>query len=121
MTYKDFRTLYGQATEYDDVDMYIAECGIQEITDKYYEELDEKLVNDLRLIYELSKTDLDGMRAILGISRSAMSREYGIPLRTMASWDTEAESGRRAADYLVQLIAYTVFMERGESYVMPQD
>lgn len=107
MTYKDFRVLYGQATEYTDFDMYLAECGIQQITDKYWDELDDKLVDDLRLIYDLSKMDFKDLRLKLGITQDAMFRAYGIPVRTINNWETEKRS---AAPYIIQLIAYTVFM-----------
>ncbi|MBO0423876.1 helix-turn-helix domain-containing protein [Enterococcus plantarum] len=104
MKYDLFATLYAEAQEYSNVEMYIAERGWQEWMDNYPS---EQLGNILTSIYELATTSLKEIRESRKISRAAFSRVYNIPVRTLEDWDTEK---RKITDYNKMLIAYTFFM-----------
>jgi len=105
MKYDLFATLYVEAQEYSNVEMYIAERGWQEWMDNYP---GEHLGNILTSIYELATTPLKEIRESRKISRAAFSRIYNIPIRSLEDWDTDK---RKIADYNKMLIAYTFFMD----------
>lgn len=103
--YPLFATLYEEAKEYDDIDIYIAERGWQEWMDNLNP---EDIVNILNLIYDLSNKNIEALRTILNISRPEFSRKYKIPLRTIEDWDYKK---REINSYILSLIAYTIFIK----------
>ncbi|MDO5572961.1 MAG: hypothetical protein Q4G60_03165 [bacterium] len=107
MKYDLFKKFYDEAKDYNDVDMYIAERGWQDWMDKYSPTDDaSKVAEILTRIYNLSKLSIRYLRSMLGLSQISFYETYGIPRRTLQDW----ESGdNKVADYLVALVAYTVF------------
>ncbi|PZL71699.1 hypothetical protein CI088_11905 [Enterococcus plantarum] len=104
MKYELFATLYAEAQEYSNAEMYISERGWQEWMNNYPE---KQLGHILSSIYDLAISSIKEIRESRKISRAAFSRMYNIPIRTLEDWDTEK---RKIADYNKMLIAYTFFM-----------
>ncbi len=102
MNYELFVKLYGEALEYSDIDLYIAERGWQEWMDKV-----NNPSNVLKLTYRLANQSCKDMRESAGYSRAALSRAYNIPIRTLEDWE---KGVRTPPVYLITLIAYT-FLE----------
>ena len=103
INYETFRRLYRDAVEQPNFDYYSAERGWQDWMD---DRDDTEVVDILQRVYDIAQLDFAGLRTLLGVSQATMARAYGIPLRTLESW----ESGERTpASYLRPLIAYTIF------------
>ena len=101
MKYELFVTLYNEALDYSDVDMYIAERGWQDWMGGY-----DNVGNILKTIYQLATSTLQENREMLGLSRAKFSRRYNIPVRTLENWDAGT---REAPEYVKILIDYTLF------------
>ena len=102
MKYELFVKLYGEALEYVDVDLYIAERGWQDWMDDF-----ENPGQILKSIYNLASMSVKDMRESKGFSRASFSRAYKIPLRSLENWDADVN---KAPDYVKMMIAYT-FLE----------
>ncbi len=102
MKYELFVTLYNEALEYSDVELYIAERGWQE----WMEDL-ENVGDVLKGIYDLANSKLVDNRQSIAPSRAEFSRMYDIPLRTLENWD----SGKTESPlYVKMLIDYSIYM-----------
>ncbi|MTD42448.1 hypothetical protein GIX45_28235 [Erwinia sp. CPCC 100877] len=104
MEYELFVTLYGEALEYDDVDMYIVERGWQDWMNDFEE---DKIGSLLSSVYDLAHKSLKDIRQDRNISRAAFSRLYKIPVRTLENWDSGTNM---LQPYVKMLIAYTLWM-----------
>lgn len=103
MTYELFSRLYDEASDYEDLEFYIAERGWQDWMDDYQEA--DVIADLLEKIYTFAKSDFKTLRIQSGYGIKAFSLAYGIPERTVQAW----EYGERApADYLTKLLAYTM-------------
>lgn len=102
MKYELFVKLYGEALEYVDVDMYIAERGWQEWMNDF-----ENHGEILNSVYSLANMTIKEMRESNGYSRAAFSRAYNIPIRTLENWDADVN---KMPNYVKMMIAYT-FLE----------
>lgn len=107
MEFELFATLYKEAKEYNDVDMFIAERAWQDWMDTYSA---EELGDLLKRVYAFAHMNLREMREEVGYSRKKFCDLYGIPVRTVENWDSGA---RQMPSRDLLLIAYTFFM-RGE-------
>ncbi|WP_429949414.1 helix-turn-helix domain-containing protein [Enterococcus sp. AZ101] len=105
MKYELFATLYQEALEYNDVEMYIAERGWQDWMDSFD---NDKLGVVLTAVYSLANMTIKEMRESKKMSRAQFSRVYNIPIRTLENWDAET---RKMTSYDKMLIAYTFFMD----------
>lgn len=105
MKYELFATLYQEALEYTDLDMFVAERGWQEWMDNFD---NDKLGDILTTIYALANMSIKEMRESKKMSRAQFSRIYNIPIRTLENWDGET---RKMTSYDKMLIAYTFFMD----------
>ena len=103
MKYELFTRLYGEALEYSDVDLYIAERAWQDWMDDY-----ENVGDVLKAIYQLAHSTLKETREKLKISRAEFSRKYNIPVRTLENWDAAKSE---APSYVKVLIDYTIFSD----------
>lgn len=103
MRYKLFLSLYSEALDYADADMYIAERGWQDWMSDYPE---ENLGTILQDIYFLANSDLKNVREEYGYSRAEFSRLFNIPLRSLENWDA---GYRKMPDYVKTLICYALF------------
>ena len=105
MKYNLFLTLYKEALEYSDIDMYITERGWQDWMDNYP---NKDLGTLLASIYNLAHKPLKAIRQERNISRAQFSRMYSIPIRTIENWD----GGKTTLnEYLKCLLCYTLFIE----------
>lgn len=105
MKFELFATLYKEALEYDDVDMFIAERGWQDWMDSY----DTDSIGDiLTTIYTLANEPIKEMRLNQKLSRAQFCRTYDIKTRTAEDWDSGA---RPIPDHTKMLVAYTFFMD----------
>lgn len=115
MKYKTFITLYGEAKEYTDAEMYVAERGWQDWMDEYSKTDDtgvlnaEVLTDWLFAIHELANANWIEKRKKMGISRAEMSRTYDIPIRTLEDWEAEKN---KPTVYTEALISYTILMDK---------
>lgn len=108
MTYKLFLSLYSEALDYADVDMFIGERGWQDWMDDYPT---EELATLMQEIYFLTNSDLKTIREKYGYSRAAFSRLFNIPIRSLEDWDA---SRRKMPDYVKALICYALFEGRDD-------
>lgn len=114
MKFKLFSKLFDEVKEYSDVDMYIAERGWQEWMDDYSSPDSSdasEIASILARIYELAHMDLGQLRSETRLSATAFSKLYGIPTRTMQSWEYKE---RRTPDYALRFISYAIFMDELE-------
>ena len=102
--YKTFIRLYGEALEYENLDLYLYERGWQDWMDSF--EPDE-VVEILNSIYRIARESLKDTRERSGYSRAEFSRAYNIPIRTLENWDKLNNS----PEYTEQLIKYSLFVE----------
>jgi hypothetical protein len=108
MTYKLFLSLYSEALDYADVDMFIGERGWQDWMDDYPT---EELATLMQEIYFLTNSDLKTIREKYGYSRAAFSRLFNIPIRSLEDWDA---GRRKMPDYVKALICYALFEGRDD-------
>ena len=60
------------------------------------------------LTTEDAKKDVRALRQKTGLSQAAFSEKYGIPKRSIESWET---GDRKAPPYVVSLLGYAVYCE----------
>lgn len=106
INYKTFTKLYKEASDYNDLDYYIAERGWEQWMDPF-EENPEIIINIISLIYQYSRESIKDIRKRLGYSRAQFSRTYQIPLRTLENWDVK----HNLPVYTEIIIKYTLFLE----------
>lgn len=110
MKYGLFLQLYEEATQYNDVENYIAERGWQEWMDDYGTPEDvSTIIGMLERIYQLAHMGIKEMRQMVSPSRAAFSRLYGIPDRTLQEWEY---GNNHMPEYTKKLIAHTLLEER---------
>lgn len=109
MTYEDFRHLTMDATEFDNVDDYIADVGGSVPSS----------VSDADLIRVLTDCYVYGndptaetIRKLSGLSQSEFARDYKIPKRTVENWEGHGASARTAPPYVLDLLAFAVVTSR---------
>ena len=108
MKYPIFARLYGEAREYERLDMYIAERGYQDWMDDFPE---EELSSILTEIYNISnKSTAETIKEYMEMCKNSSVGELGIPYRTLQNWYLGT---REPAPYLVCLIAYALFESGG--------
>ena len=105
MEYKLFNRLYNEALSYNEFEMYVAERGWQDWMEGYSA---DEIVAILQEIYSLAYCSVGELKK--GMSRVEFGRNYGIPIRTLEDWDA---GKRMPPNYVVALIAYTVFTDTG--------
>jgi len=106
-TYQNFRALILDAADCENEEQYVAEAGSSVAGD-----LDaEGIISILHLIWLYNDGGLAALRQALGLSRAALSREYGIPIRTLENWDAGVAEAPR---YVSDLIAYAILIDANE-------
>lgn len=114
MKFKLFAKLFDEAKEYGGIDMYVAERGWQEWMDDYSstESSDAtEVASILTRIYELAHMDISQLRTETKLSSNAFAKLYGIPTRTVQSWEYKE---RRTPEYALRFISYAIFMDKLE-------
>ena len=102
INFDTYRTLYGEAKTYDDIEMYIMERGWQD----WMDDMDADQIADLlRRIYTISRDGIGGMLETEGIKLTVLCRRYCIPYDSAQKW----RSGERhAPDYLMLLLGWAI-------------
>lgn len=97
LDFETFRTLYGEAKEYDNEERYIMERGWQEWMDDT-----DSAVDTLRKIYAIGKK---GFPALVQQYKTMkqMCNWMTIPYTTAQKWNN---GSREPAEYIIMLIAY---------------
>ena len=109
MTYQDFRRILLDASEFEDVEHYIAEVG-GSLPETIHDKDVIPLMSDL---YAFSREhSARCIREIAGLSQADFSREYKIPKRTLENWETNGQSSRTAPEYVLDMLAYAVICDK---------
>lgn len=103
--YTDFRRLLTDATEYKDLDAYIAEVGGSVPLDDV-----GKVVKLLTMIWDVVHAGLTirSLSAACDISVRRIALQYGLPTRTVENW---ASGDRNPPEWQLPLIAYAVMSD----------
>lgn len=105
LPYTQFVSLFADALEVTDYDMYIGERGWQEWMNDF--DLDT-IVKTLDLVRDISVKSFQELRKETGLSQVRMASAYGITRRTIENW----ESGIRVPpDHDRLLLSYVIFLE----------
>lgn len=104
MLYTDYTTYITEAKECASAAELLAQYGYP--ADSPY--TPDQLTHIFDVIYAVSRNDLSALRDLCGGNMSAMSRKYGIPLRTLQDW---IRGARRTPDYVTALIGYAEISE----------
>lgn len=99
MTYETYRNLVSDALNAENEEMFIAEQGWADWMDEYGEDTD-RLVSDMRNIYQVSHMTMIDLLSASGLTKAAFSRRFLIPLRTVENW----VSGIRPCPIYVRLM-----------------
>lgn len=104
-----FSTLFIEAEQYDNIDMYIAERGWQDWMNEYSNGTDvDRLSLVLSNIYNLAKMEIKEIRAFENLSQPKFCAIYRVKIRTLQDW----EYGNSAIpDAIKTLICYTIFIK----------
>ena len=104
ITYQNFRGLIHDAADCKTEDQYIAEAGSSVRAD-----LDaDEILAMLHWIWIYHTGGLAALRKELGLSRAALSREYGIPIRTLENWEAGVAN---APKYCIDFLVYAIFSD----------
>lgn len=99
MTYETYRNLVSDALNAENEEIFIAEQGWADWMDEYGEDTD-RLVSDMRNIYQVSHMTMIDLLSASGLTKAAFSRRFLIPLRTVENW----VSGIRPCPIYVRLM-----------------
>lgn len=104
ITYKNFHALVLDAADCSTEEHYVAEAGSSVRAD-----LDaDEILSMLRRIWIYHTGGLAAFRKDLGLSRAALSREYGIPIRTLENWEGGVAN---APKYCIDFLVYAIFSD----------
>jgi hypothetical protein len=87
-----FYNLVRAAAAARDEDTFIASLGCQAWMDDLYNGDTDRIVRDLRHIYEVANWSVRDLRKRAGLSQGKFADRFAIPLRTVVEWD----GGRRS-------------------------
>lgn len=109
MTYEDFRRLIMDASEFDNLDAYIAEVGGSVPTSVP----DTKVIQLLTDCYTYGRSHTAAtIRGLTSLSQAAFARAYLLPARTVENWEGHGASARTAPPYVLDLLAYAVITSK---------
>ena len=105
MKYNLFATLFNEAREYENFDMFLGERGWQDWMDDYTNSDD--IVSVMEEIYALGKkSTAEIVKDYKKMCSHSALGECEIPYRTLQNW---ALGTREPAPYVIALIAYAIF------------
>lgn len=105
LNYNDFYTLWGEATESSDREMYVSEWSTSDI---FYPDFDvdgpdmQEVAGALGNIWDVAHTSLYEMRKRSGMTQAGFSKLLCVPFRTVQNWEYH---GRRCPSYYRLMIA----------------
>ncbi|WP_373128039.1 helix-turn-helix domain-containing protein [Dielma fastidiosa] len=104
--YSTFLSLYKEALDHNDVELYIAELWYQEWWMKDY--TDNQIINVLETTFKIAKMNFAELRKLTGLSVSNLEIKYGISKRTYEKWESKE---REPSLYTKVLFSYALFLE----------
>ena len=109
MTYNDFRTIWYSALDYtaDQRDLYIAERGWQTWMDEFGDD-HAAIICALDIIHDIAHGGIKAIRAVTGLSQQAFGDAYGIPRRTIQTWEYDVSI---APLYVTMMIGFAVLSD----------
>lgn len=110
-TFESLRGLIMSAKDTKTIEEFLAEEGGALPSDKQYE--DWKSEEILRVIYSMRDgIDIKAVREVSGKSRREFCAAYGIPVRTMESWELSGSQSRKSTEYMNTLLLCDVLNSR---------
>lgn len=94
MTYKVFNSLIRDALEAENEEMFVAERGWQEWMDECEDDTDA-IVSDMQNIWDLAHLTIKEMRQRTGWTQAKFAERFGIPLKTLESWESGGSASSR--------------------------
>lgn len=109
MTYTDFRTAWASALDYtpDRRDLYRSERGTQSWTDEFGDD-HAAIICALDIIFDMAHRGIKAIRAVTGLSQQAFGDAYGIPRRTIQTWEYDIST---APLYVTMMIGFAVLSD----------
>lgn len=109
MTYTDFRTAWASALNYtaDQRDLYRSECGTQSWMDEFGGD-HAAIICTLNIIHDMAHRGIKAIRAVTGLSQQAFGDAYGIPRRTIQTWEYDIST---APLYVTMMIGFAVLSD----------
>lgn len=109
MRYNDFREIWFSALDYtdDQRNLYHNERGWQTWMDEYGED-SAAIIAVLDMIYAMAHGGCKAIRAITGLSQQAFGDAYGIPRRTIQTWEYDKST---APLYVTMMIGFAVLSD----------
>lgn len=109
MTYTDFRTVWASALNYtrDQRDIYRADHGWQSWMEEFGDDT-AAIICTLDIIYDIAHGGIKAIRAVTGLSQQAFGDAYGIPRRTIQTWEYDKST---APLYVTMMIGFAVLSD----------
>lgn len=105
MNYNIFATLFNEAREYNNFEMYLSERGWQDWMNDYADS--DEIVSVMEEIYALGKkSTAEIVKDYKEMCGHSILGECEIPYRTLQNWSLGT---REPAPYVICLIAYAIF------------
>lgn len=109
ISFSVYKQLYGEAKEYDNIDMYIMERGWQDWMDDMTA---DDIADLLRNIYTISRDGIKGLLSITGDNLTVFCRKYVIKYRTAQNWlSGNRDAKREAPEYTLMLLGFAVLSD----------
>ena len=109
MTYNDFRSIWYSALDYTDEqrDLYRAERGWQAWMDEFGDD-HVAIICALDIIHDMAHRGIKAIRGVTGLSQQAFGDAYGIPRRTIQTWEYDVST---APLYVTMMIGFAVLSD----------
>ena len=109
MTYNDFRNIWLSALDYtpDQRDFYRSERGWQTWMEEFGDDT-VAIICTLDIIHDIAHGGIKAIRAVTGLSQQAFGDAYGIPHRTIQTWEYDIST---APLYVTMMIGFAVLSD----------
>ena len=109
MRYNDFREIWFSALDYTEEqrDLYINERGWQTWMEEFGDDT-AAIVRALDCVYDMAHGGIKAIRGVPGMSQQAFGDAYGIPRRTIQTWEYDISS---APTYVTMMIGFAVLSD----------
>ena len=103
MTNKQFYTLFSDATEQADRDVFVSDWALSSIwsAEDPLADPGEDLIEQIGVVWDTAHLSIREMRTKTGMSRTQFAERFLIPLKTLEGW----ELGRPCAPYIRLMLA----------------
>jgi DNA-binding transcriptional regulator YiaG len=109
MTYTDFCAVWRSALDYtaDQRDLYTADHTTQSWTDEFGDD-HAAIICVLDTIHDMAHRGIKAIRGVTGLSQQAFGDAYGIPRRTIQTWEYDVST---APLYVTMMIGFAVMTD----------